>query len=611
MSKKALFLFSILFLLSGCSSTTIATTTEALTTQSSVLSSTTATDTSDIVFSFQLDENNAIITGFSGSSENLIIPDLLDGHPVTTIAEEAFMGASQFTHLSLPDSLITIEDSAFKDCTGLLEVTIPDTVINLGRWAFENCSSLTKVTFGDGITSLKLSTFRYCSSIETVILPPALELIEDEVFSSNTHLTSITLPQTLTSIGRRAFSTCESLKVIYLGEGIETLGEDVFYDCDELIIYTSMPSAPLGWSSNWNPSNCLVLWSNEVVTIAFESNGGSAVQSIYSKYGASIDAPPNPTKLDYVFGGWFMDQEFTNPFVFSIMPENDLTLYANWQPPSIYQDTIDQIQALWLDYAAEATAESLVILNALYLAAIEAVSQAENQLAADIIYENFHDGLLLAFVRDYPKIDLSYAKSTAIELMEESTTLVCMLPDFPATLVLIEFIVLIDSATTILQVDDYLENFIVEIAEGIADTIADQESPPPIELIQAFKQASIGAVSGVYGNINGTSVEDMGFTAIPESYLNDLISNINSTNYIPDIVRYVFYGIRSMFQSLGTQSQVYFETEITQVYNTNRPTIPSEDLEAFDIQYTSAIANIQAMQFYEVKYLVYRDYIDS
>ncbi|MDB4401053.1 leucine-rich repeat domain-containing protein [Akkermansiaceae bacterium] len=57
----------------------------------------------------------------------LIIPDTIEGKPVTSIGDYAFY--SRFC------------------CTSLTSITIPDSVTSIGDYAFNNCTSLTSITF--------------------------------------------------------------------------------------------------------------------------------------------------------------------------------------------------------------------------------------------------------------------------------------------------------------------------------------------------------------------------------------------------------------------------------------------------------------------------------
>ena len=67
--------------------------------------------------------------------------------------------------------------------------------------------------------------------------------------------------------------------------------------------------------------------------ITFNSNGGSNVAPIRVIAGASIAQPEDPTNGEFVFCGWFKDEELTDPFEFGYGNDNvstDVTLYAKW-----------------------------------------------------------------------------------------------------------------------------------------------------------------------------------------------------------------------------------------------------------------------------------------
>lgn len=74
------------------------------------------------------------------------------------------------------------------------------------------------------------------------------------------------------------------------------------------------------------------------VKIDYETNGGSDVESSIGKVGAAFIQPDDPTKDGYAFGGWFIDREFTQPFEFTVYPEDGCTLYAKWinDPSYVY-----------------------------------------------------------------------------------------------------------------------------------------------------------------------------------------------------------------------------------------------------------------------------------
>ena len=78
-------------------------------------------------------------------------------------------------------------------------------------------------------------------------------------------------------------------------------------------------------------------WEIRQQTITFNSNGGSTVAAITQNYGTTVSAPATPTKNGYTFGGWYSDAGLTQPYVFSTIPTQDITVYAKWE---IRQQTI-------------------------------------------------------------------------------------------------------------------------------------------------------------------------------------------------------------------------------------------------------------------------------
>ncbi|MDD4077187.1 MAG: InlB B-repeat-containing protein [Bacilli bacterium] len=95
-------------------------------------------------------------------------------------------------------------------------------------------------------------------------------------------------------------------------------------------------------------------WEINKYTIIFNSNGGSAVAKITKNYDALVSAPAKPTKTGYTFAGWFLDGDFTEPYVFDRMPAENILLYAEWEVNK-YTITFDSnggspVDAITADY---------------------------------------------------------------------------------------------------------------------------------------------------------------------------------------------------------------------------------------------------------------------
>ena len=97
---------------------------------------------------------DAVITGYTGSETDLVIPAFLDGHPVTSIGERAFSGAS---------------------CRSLV---LPPTLREVGLYAFEN-AALTSLTFFDSLHSITDYAFSGCTQLRTI----RIQAVRDPVYS--------------------------------------------------------------------------------------------------------------------------------------------------------------------------------------------------------------------------------------------------------------------------------------------------------------------------------------------------------------------------------------------------------------------------------------------
>ena len=76
------------------------------------------------------------------------------------------------------------------------------------------------------------------------------------------------------------------------------------------------------------PGSALTLYAKWVVTLTFDSKGGSSVEAIVGEPGSVFMMPKDPTFGNYVFIGWFYDDETKLTYV---MPRQNATVHAKWQ----------------------------------------------------------------------------------------------------------------------------------------------------------------------------------------------------------------------------------------------------------------------------------------
>lgn len=200
------------------------------------------------------DENSAVISKYTGNESSVIIPESVNGYPVTEIGNSAFKGNFSLKNAEIPDSVKIIGDYAFNDCTGLESITIPESVEKIGRSAFFYCTRLENVNVSDGIKTIgdgaffgcySLKSFKItesvnsvgeyafgrCSELKSVTVENGIKSVSNQMFADCTSLNEIVLPNSIESIGRRAFLNCSALESFELPDSIETIADYAFYGC--------------------------------------------------------------------------------------------------------------------------------------------------------------------------------------------------------------------------------------------------------------------------------------------------------------------------------------------------------------------------------------------
>ncbi len=68
------------------------------------------------------------------------------------------------------------------------------------------------------------------------------------------------------------------------------------------------------------------------ITVTFDTNGGSTIQTQTISTGCTAIRPMNPVKDGYIFDGWYSDKELTKSFAFATILRENTTIYAKWAP---------------------------------------------------------------------------------------------------------------------------------------------------------------------------------------------------------------------------------------------------------------------------------------
>ena len=111
------------------------------------------------------DNTNWAVSGYSGFSTELKIPDSRFGMPVTKISAQAFF----------------LDD--------LKGIELGKNITDLGSYAFYGCSQLETVKINYGLTTINALCFCDCTSLEWIYIPSTVTYIHDGAFNGCDNLT--------------------------------------------------------------------------------------------------------------------------------------------------------------------------------------------------------------------------------------------------------------------------------------------------------------------------------------------------------------------------------------------------------------------------------------
>ena len=131
-------------------------------------------------------------------------------------------------------------------------VVIPDTinglpVTSVGGIAFAYCDTLTSITIPNTVTNFGFRLFSYCNNLTNVVLPIGITYIGDYTFEDCTSLRDITIPASVTNIGEGAFLNCKNLTKVCFDGDAPTFGSGGFEGADNATVYYFTKKT--GWRS--------------------------------------------------------------------------------------------------------------------------------------------------------------------------------------------------------------------------------------------------------------------------------------------------------------------------------------------------------------------------
>jgi len=179
---------------------------------------------------------NGKITKYNGTSENIVIPNYIDGVRIKEIANYLFQENETIKTIKISEGIENIGYAAF-DKTKITDMVIPNSIIEMGSCAFQRCSSLEKVTFGSNIKRIGAYAFFSCTNLkERLDLPDTIEEIGFGAFWGCSKLEGeLKKMPNLTKIAGCAFRECNKIKgSIIIPESMTEIEASTFQNCYEL-----------------------------------------------------------------------------------------------------------------------------------------------------------------------------------------------------------------------------------------------------------------------------------------------------------------------------------------------------------------------------------------
>ena len=176
---------------------------------------------------YEIIDNSVTITECDTSiSGELLIPQIIEGYPVTAIGAFAFNDCRSLTRIIIGNNVTTIGEAAFEGCSSVISVDMSNGITHIGTNAFAACSSLVRIKIPDSVIGIGGNAFQDCSALESITIPSGIAEIDSGTFSGCRSLASIIIPNSVTNISDYAFAGCLSLCDVYYS-GTKEQWEDI------------------------------------------------------------------------------------------------------------------------------------------------------------------------------------------------------------------------------------------------------------------------------------------------------------------------------------------------------------------------------------------------
>lgn len=207
-------------------------------------------------YTYEIQSGEATITGYNKDllRRKVLIPEEIEGCPVTTIGDRAFydMPSGIGKEFYIPDNVTTFGKEAFAASAYLDSVRMPQKLTKMGEGVFAACLQMHFLEIPDSLTEIPDYAFTNCwgyGEVNKYSAEQSIGRVEQCVGKNVTKIGKYAfagcwnmgkawgdgrLPEKLESIGEGAFQYCYTIKKLQIPAGVTVIADRTFQGCERL-----------------------------------------------------------------------------------------------------------------------------------------------------------------------------------------------------------------------------------------------------------------------------------------------------------------------------------------------------------------------------------------
>lgn len=214
---------------------------------------------SDFIYDLAPDGQGVMIKEYKGKSTTVVIPDTIEGLPVTQIDGSGFRVFKNEIpyNVTVPKSVKVIGENAFLALKGKIDIDLSN-ITSIGRGAFSKSDLSGTIKISKNLKFTGSDAFRKTKITAVIIEEGVTSLNADSLFEECSELKSVTLPASLTHINNNVFSLCSALTEVIIPEGTKINYSEIwvgnptaFIGCTSLSLATRAKIKATGYTGQF------------------------------------------------------------------------------------------------------------------------------------------------------------------------------------------------------------------------------------------------------------------------------------------------------------------------------------------------------------------------